>query len=89
MFLVVHPKKIHEICKDYLLTNDVFEAVKKNKPYFYRRNLMQIKHVFLLAYIFLLARFFMYYSGDFREGFVLAILGYSLLTVLRLIEWKK
>lgn len=80
------------LAKLVLLTEEVKHKNKKEaikflkscKPELKRKPIIKMKYVFVAIYFLLFMRFVFYLNNNFREGFILASIGYFLMIVTRL-----
>jgi hypothetical protein len=95
------PGKIKEICDDINTfhknleldthsENSVFKFFKDIKPQFPDRiNILPLWFLFVIGFGLLLLRYYFYQWGDFQEGYLVAMFGYTSLILYRLVTMKK
>ncbi len=79
-------KQVMEL-REKLVGKDKEEAVElltKYKPNVERVNILRVSHALNLAYFLVILKYVLYLTNKFREGFIIAISGYSLLLLSRM-----
>ena len=63
---------------------DSIKVLRSQKPVINKEPILKIKNLFVIIYFLLFLRFVFYLNNNFREGFVLASVGYLLMIVAKL-----